>query len=159
MAKNEIKVLGDYAEVILRNRQREIVAITLIDAKDVEKVSLYAWSYNKTNGYVQNTRSYHEGKGRYLHQFVFGVKQGFDIDHINEDKLDNQKNNLRHLTRSQNKLNVKKNKGVCWDKSRNKWMAYIKIGSVKKHLGRFETYEEAIETREKAKKAVFECLK
>jgi len=73
-----------------------------------------------------------------------------DIDHINHDKLDNQRSNLRSVTRSQNKMNTpitKANKsgvkGVWWDKIRSKWHVIIRINGKSKFLGRTESLEEA----------------
>jgi len=46
-------------------------------------------------------------------------------------------------------------KGVAWDKSRSKWLAYIKHGGKHIHLGRFENEEEAARTYNKAAKKFF----
>lgn len=75
------------------------------------------------------------------------------VGFIDGDKLNLQKSNLRLLTtsqrcaasRKQNKCGLtSKYKGVCWDRTRNKWRAEIKpIGQKKKSLGRYNTERDA----------------
>jgi len=72
------------------------------------------------------------------------------IDHINEDKLDNNLENLQILTMRENisKSKLLKNKtskytGVCWKKKNRKWCASIHINGTRKHLGLFEFEYEA----------------
>ena len=70
------------------------------------------------------------------------------IDHINDVKNDNRVENLQIVTSRFNacKTQIKyssKFKGVCWDKSRNKWISYIQINKIKKHLGRYENEYDA----------------
>jgi len=71
-------------------------------------------------------------------------------DHINRNKLDNRRENLRVATNSQNTANASRSKsntsgykGVTWDKNRGKWIAQIKVDGKHKHLGRYETSKEA----------------
>jgi hypothetical protein len=64
------------------------------------------------------------------------------IDHIDRNKLNNNINNLRIVTASQNNQN-KINKGYFWDKSKNKWKASIYVNYKAKHLGYYHTEEEA----------------
>lgn len=73
-----------------------------------------------------------------------------DVDHINGDRSDNRRNNLRVASRSQNMQNrgaTKSNstglKGVCWDAERQKWLAQIKVNGRNKYLGRFDASEKA----------------
>lgn len=73
------------------------------------------------------------------------------VDHKNRNKADNRWCNLRVATPSQNMANVERRvnntsgrSGVTWDAARGKWRAQIRIGGVKKSLGRFVTKEEAI---------------
>lgn len=62
-----------------------------------------------------------------------------EIDHKNENKLENNFNNLRESTKSQNSSNIqlKRNntsgyKGVCWSKRKRKWFMQIKANGVYK---------------------------
>jgi hypothetical protein len=76
--------------------------------------------------------------------------EGF-IDHINGNKLDNRFSNLRVATASQNKQNTRKARrdsksgllGASWHSRTNKWRAAIQIDGKKKHLGYFDTPEQA----------------
>ena len=72
------------------------------------------------------------------------------IDHTDENKANNNVKNLRWATASENgcnrgkQINNKSNyKGVCFNKSRNKYIAQIRINGKTKHLGYYETVEEA----------------
>ena len=74
-----------------------------------------------------------------------------DVDHINHNRKDNRIKNLRDVTRKQNQMNKKLNprnttghNGVSWYKNYKKWVAYIRIDSVRHHLGYFENKYEAI---------------
>lgn len=72
--------------------------------------------------------------------------EGLVVDHINGNKLDNRRSNLRICTQSQNLNGRNTNKGyigVSWDKFRGKWKANIGKDYQKIFLGRFDTAEEA----------------
>ncbi len=80
------------------------------------------------------------------------------IDHINGNTNDNRIENLRGVTSQENAMNKTKllsnntsgHIGVRYDKTRGKYMAYIRKDRKMKNLGRFETLEEAIEARRNA---------
>ena len=72
------------------------------------------------------------------------------IDHINGDKLDNRRKNLREATNRQNQYNSSIHshnksgfKGVSKHKMR--WRAYAKKAGIQKYIGTFATAEEASE--------------
>lgn len=72
------------------------------------------------------------------------------VDHIDNDKLNNRLNNIQLITNRQNlsKDQFRRNKtsqyiGVCWDKSRNKWIATIYLNNKHKNLGRFINEHDA----------------
>ncbi len=73
-----------------------------------------------------------------------------ELDHENHNSLDDRIENLRPATRSNNLGNAKIRrdnisgiKGVCWDSSRQKWMAQIRVRNRHKCLGRFESILDA----------------
>jgi len=77
------------------------------------------------------------------------------VDHIDNDKANNNVNNLRWATITENNRNIGLSsnntsgvKGVCWDKKNKKWRAGISIDGKKKNLGSFNTLEEAKQARQ-----------
>ena len=94
--------------------------------------------------------------------YVYGEWPDSELDHINRDKLDNRISNLRIVTRSENLQNtdIRKNntsgtKGVWLNKIRQKWVASVTINNKYKHLGHFDTIEEAIAVRRAAEKEFY----
>lgn len=95
------------------------------------------------------------GKRYQAHRLVFVYVYGYcnsqDVDHINGIKNDNRIVNLRLATRAENKQNrisIQPNNksgytGVDWHKSSNSWRATITTMRKQKHLGLFQTPEEA----------------
>ena len=84
------------------------------------------------------------------------------IDHIDNNRLNNNILNLRWATYSENAMNMKistKNisgiKGVFFDKSRNKWRAEIKLDGIAIYIGRYNTLEEAQHARIKRANEIF----
>ena len=94
---------------------------------------------------------------------MFGhIPNGFFIDHINGNKLDNRLENLRLATNSQNQQNrpAPKNnssgyRGVTWHKQMNKWMARICYKKKRKLIGFFDSPEEAYQAYKKEAKEIF----
>lgn len=85
------------------------------------------------------------------------------VDHINRNRLDNRKCNLRLCTQQENMRNVGLRsdnksgvKGVHFCKTRRKWVAQIKV-DLNKYLllGRFLDFDDAIKAREDAEKKYF----
>ena len=71
------------------------------------------------------------------------------VDHIDNDRLNNNVSNLRWATLKENQMNRQINsnnssnhKGVTFDKQSNKWMAYIDINGKQQYLGRFDKIED-----------------
>src|ERR1035437_6846843 len=77
--------------------QNKIISYTLIDLEDVELVDNRFWSKNKA-GYAVSSRY------GYMHRLVMHTKPYDQIDHINGDRLDNRKSNLRFVTTQQNQM-------------------------------------------------------
>lgn len=97
-----------------------------------------------------------------LHRFIMNAKQGQEIDHKNNNKLDCTKENLRFCTRTQNlaRRGIQKNNtsgfvGVSLDKSHNKFRSYVCFKGKFKALGRFKTAKEAAKARDEFAKKCF----
>lgn len=114
------------------------------------------WSWCLTAGYPSRRVTYDKGVSciEYLHHLIIGYPPtGKQVDHINRNKLDNRRENLRFVTPQQNLLNrAVKAKGVCFDNTHKKWKAYydkITLGQPKKriNIGTFKTREEAVAAR------------
>lgn len=82
---------------------------TCIDDEDYEKLSKVCWNYCK--GYASGMDYAAPINGKYrtaksLHLFIHPPRSGLRVDHINRDKLDNRRCNLRYVTGRGNHLNV-----------------------------------------------------
>lgn len=91
------------------------------------------------------------------HRVIFALHHGYFpdmIDHIDRNKLNNKIENLRGTNHQLNALNSNLRKdssslftGVTYKKDKKRWRAYIKEDYVQKHLGYFDTREQAAEAR------------
>lgn len=98
---NEIYICDNYAEVQIYDIKRKPKLKARIDIEDIEKVKQKWWIFN--GDYVKVGTSKHV---EYLHHFLMGKpSKGMVIDHINRDKLDNRKSNLRFVTKAENNRN------------------------------------------------------
>jgi hypothetical protein len=96
------------------------------------------------------------GKQLLIHRIVWVLVHGEDaqgeIDHIDGDKANNSRWNLRDVSKSIN-LHNNKAKGYNWHPAAKKWHARIRINNVQKSLGFYTTEEEAKAVYLKAKAA------
>ena len=152
---NKIIKNVDYAEVVLYNKQCEEVARALIDLDDIDKVKEHKW--NLSHGYVRSKKN-----SMFLHRFIMDCPDDMVVDHINHNKLDNRKENLRVCTQHQNSMNKSMCSnntsgviGVYLDKSNNKWYAQIHRNKKCVNLGSFDTIEEATEARKLAELEIY----
>lgn len=133
-----------------------------IDAEDADLVAGYGW-YQTANGYVGAMTTDRTGKRKLLllHRLLMGEPEGRHVDHLNGDKLDNRRENLRVATYQQNQANRRslgRNntsgvRGVQYmpQLSASKpWRAQITVDRRNLHLGLFATRAEAIQTRRQA---------
>ena len=143
--KNNITIVGDIAYIDLYDKQYNVIAKAIIDTDDIEKVKYIKWRLN-CNGYVYNNSN----TSTFLHRRILDCDTL--VDHINGNRLDNRKCNLRIAIQSQNQMNVNY-KGVY--EHNNHWIAKIKLHQKQIHLGIFPYKEEALYARWYAEQLVF----
>ena len=103
----------------------------LVDLEDYDELSKYRWFLNN-HGYVVRIKHYTKPSGLrttytiYLHREIMSPPDDMQIDHLNHNKLDNRKRNLRICTASEN-LSNKHHKGYGYNKRERRWVVYIKI--------------------------------
>lgn len=127
-----------------------------VDDADYEWLSEYSW--HCVMGYAARKITIN-GKLKliYMHREIMQPEDGQEIDHINRDKCDNQRANLRVCTQAQNNYNRGKQCnntsgyiGVCFYSDRNKFVARIMIDGRRKYLGCFTDPAEAARVRDMA---------
>lgn len=134
---------------------------TVIDDDDWPLISTLT-VYRGVNGYAYYSK-WENGKSvpRTLHGLLMKPTKGMHVDHINGNKLDNRRINLRVVTPQQNQLNRQgpnrnNTSGVrgvnyCPQLSASRpWRAQITVNGKNSHLGLFATRDEAIAARRAA---------
>lgn len=132
--------------VLIPLRNSDLFAI--VDADDAAHVLQFDW-YLDAKGYAAITVPTNGICGRTLtmHRMVTGIKKASEslVDHVDRNRLNNTKANLRHVTPAQNACNVSvhkdkkssKFKGVSWHKDRKQYQATICKNYKQDHLGFF----------------------
>jgi hypothetical protein len=123
--------------------------VAIVDDQDYAYLMQYNWCYMKSGngGYAMRWVGPRDHqRAIFMHQIVAarcGIKDC--TDHMNQNKLDNRRNNLRGATSSQNGANRGKNrnnksgyKGVSWIERLQKWRAYITVNRRQHHLKLWE---------------------
>ena len=123
---------------------------TIVSSSDYEHLNSFKWYYNK--GYVSRNYINEDGNKRvlYMHRYVMDCPRGKQVDHINGNKLDNCRENLRITTSTGNNRNraksagtTSKYKGVNWSKQNQRWLCRLKVKRKTVYLGYYDTEEEA----------------
>lgn len=126
-----------------------------VDDEDYERVvqagNWYADQHHGDRTYA--TRKVY-GSTIYMHNFILG-RSKLDTDHVDGDGLNNQRANLRRVTRSENNLNnhnIRSDnksgcRGVYYEMHHRCWKAEMKVKGKKYHLGSFLSQQEACAAR------------
>lgn len=132
------------------------------DKEDYDKIRDYIW-FVSSDGYIVSSTRLDSSKQR-LHRLVVGCDDNaLRVDHINHNKSDNRKNNLRIVTSSENLMNKRVGSnnqsgytGVCYSSRKGGcWRAYINKDGKQYHLGYFDNIENAIKVRNDAEDKLF----
>ena len=148
---NVYDLTGDYGIGYASNTNEPFY----FDLEDYDKIKDYYWSAN-TDGYMYSTC---DDEYILMHRLIIDENNPeMQVDHFNRNRKDNRKENLKSVTPQHNNWNRGMNQnnksgvtGVRWNKEAQKWVAYI----MRKHLGTFNSFEEAVKARKKAEQKYF----
>jgi hypothetical protein len=144
--------------------------VVQVDDEDYEWLNQWKWFYapsiNKSNktGYARRFFKVDKKmKSVFIHREIMKTPADMETDHIDHDGLNNQRSNLRICTHSENQRNrlisvgINKSgyKGVCWNKTNNKWRSSIKINDQRIVLGDVSDPEEAARRYNEAAQKLF----
>lgn len=138
----------DYKEIKLGGKKS---ARAIISKKDYNILSKYKWHLK--DGYAVGWVDYKKVK---MHRFIVGASDEKVVDHINGNRLDNRRENLRVTTKEKNAENRRKISGqstskyfgVYYNSKRNKYCSRIRYECKIHFLGNFNTEREAAERRD-----------
>ena len=154
---NQFNIIDDYIVGYTSNTNEPFY----FDLEDYVKVKAYCW-YKGAYGYLCSNGKWKNREHIIAHILVMNSKNKSMIDHINHNKLDNRKCNLRTVDHSKNSMNtgIRTNNtsgvtGVYFNKKTKKWYARIKIHQKTIHLGTFANFEDAVEARKQAEQKYF----
>jgi hypothetical protein len=153
---NELTTFDDIMYIKIMKRDGSYV-MAVADMIDIDLVRSHTWSL--TGDYIA---SYINGKGRSLARLILDAPDSMQVDHIDHDPLNNTRDNLRLVDKSQNQMNRlpgpstgserwSRYKGVSRRKSNGKWRAKIN----KISLGTFSTEIEAAAAYDMAALSLF----
>jgi len=144
-------------EITLANNK----GVVFVDDEDYNYLSNYKW-YLSTFGYPQTSIYINKKRtSKQMHLFLINTPKDYVTDHIDRNPLNNQKENLRIVTISQNQMNISKRKKITTSKYKgvslykNKWQAQIQINKKPYHLGYYLNEIDAAKAYNKAAKELF----
>jgi hypothetical protein len=121
----------------------------LVDDEDYEFLNQWKWQVNSDGYAITGVRNQGERIQIRMHRLIINTPKGMETDHINGNRLDNRRDNLRVATKSQNLRNQKKRKslslykGLAYRKRDNAWEVNISDGSKQVFIGSFKNERHA----------------
>jgi hypothetical protein len=143
---------GTSASIPLLSDDGSIMATMLVDIADVSWITQWPWRLHDAGYAARRTRTNGRASRLFLHRELLGLVRGdgMEGDHINRNRLDNRRVNLRAVPKAGNRQNTSGrrtatscHRGVCWDKTAGAWLAQVHAGSECMFRRYFPTEEEA----------------
>lgn len=160
---NDYDVENNIVTVYLRPNNVPMIC----DLDDWENLKKYTWSLSNSGyAYSKIVVAGHDMTIQFHNMILPLQDDDRVVDHINTNKLDNRRNNLRYCSRQQNNINkstLNRNntsgfRGVNYSKSMKKWQAQIMINRRKIIIGYYDKKEDAYQARLEAEKKYFNPL-
>lgn len=123
--------------------------VAIVDAADFDMLSERKW-HTQASGYAAHGSGSRPSGLILMHRLLMEAPAGLQVDHINGNRLDNRRANLRLCTAAQNRCNaglraVNKSgfKGVSRHSSNRVWVANVQAGGVAHYIGSYADKVEA----------------
>lgn len=148
----------------------------LVDDPDFEWLNQWKWTVMKKGSRSVGFYAYRKNYGKktdpgrpdgamiLMHKLIMQTPSGSDTDHIDNDGFNNQRVNLRVISRTQNNFNSgihvnnsSGHRGVSWSRNARLWRAYIGGSKTRRELGYFKDISEAIVARKNAEAEEIIC--
>jgi hypothetical protein len=138
--------------------------VALVDDEDFDRLNQYKWRAHKGTSTYYATRDERVGCKVHMirmHRQILGAKPKQEIDHRDNNGLNNQTFNIRLCTKSENQCNTRKHngmsiyKGVSWHKKTKKWRVCIKLNGKGQHIGYFNSELDAAKAYDIVAKKLF----
>lgn len=129
--------------------------VALVDDEDFEYLNQWKWYAHKSGNRWYAVRNGYRGSSKRvfirMHRIIMNPCLTMEVDHIDHNGLNNQRRNLRIVTRYQNGQNsrsgmgrgLSKYKGVSWYVKTNKWRVRTFVKGRYFHIGYFVSEVEA----------------
>lgn len=113
---------------------------TLVDDSDYDLLVKHRWC--STKGYAVSRI---KGEVTLMHRVIMGARKGQVCDHVNHNRLDNRRSNLRLCSYGENSRNRIHGelKGITFVKRLNKWQSQITVDYKNIYLGLFPSPKDA----------------
>ena len=120
--------------------------VAQVDDENYEQLNQWKWHIDKggrTFYARHNVQLPQKRISLSMHRFILNAPRNIQVDHIDHNGLNNQRNNLRLCNGTQNcqnrsaRLHSSRFKGVVWRENNKKWQSRIKVNGNEKHLGIF----------------------
>lgn len=134
----------------------------IVDKDDFEELSRHIW-YCGGDGYAARRETTYDESGVRMtrivkmHRIIINAPNDVEVDHINRNRIDNRRSNLRLCTRSENATNRARQanshgrfKGITFAKNANLWRARIHVHGKTIQLGYFQSDIDAARAYDRA---------
>lgn len=135
--KHEYKIIDDYAEIYLK---RGVMLVSVEDLPRLENARIYVDTKGYARGYISGEKIKVN-----IPRWLTNCPEDKQIDHINRNRLDNRRENLRFVTVQENCRNRGNSKGYYYDKKWKRWVVRDRVDGKRFIVGAFQTEQEAVE--------------
>jgi hypothetical protein len=147
--RNRFELVGSIAKVFCHDSSGQIHTV-LIDADQLARVIRFGfWRIFNASKNPDLPLYYAKSRHLFMHRLLCKPSPvGLEVDHWNQNSLDNRTANLRPGGHSQNQLNRRRHDKMCVYKRGNRFQVRIEINQVQRCIGSFKTEETAKQARD-----------